>query len=58
MIGKMVEALTLSLSVSRGLNKLDEGVESSLASVAQKNARDKDALREFEGFKNGVEWLS
>ncbi|MCP8313119.1 MAG: hypothetical protein H3Z53_01940 [archaeon] len=60
-VERMMDAITLSLKVSRNLNKLDEGIESPPASIALlKRMQETKILQEayLEGFKDGVKWLS
>ncbi|MBS7250209.1 MAG: hypothetical protein KIH08_06410 [Candidatus Freyarchaeota archaeon] len=56
-----MEAITLSLKVSRNLNEIDEGIESPPASIALlKRMQETRMLQEayLEGFKDGIIWLS
>lgn len=60
-VERMIEAITLSLKVSRSLNKIDEGLESPPASIALlKRMQETKILQEayLEGFKDGMKWLS
>jgi len=60
-VERMIEAITLTLKVSRNLNRLDEGIESPPASIALlKKMQETKILQEayLEGFKDGVRWLS
>jgi hypothetical protein len=57
----MIEAITLSLKISRNLNKIDEGIESPPASIALlKRMQETKILQEMylEGFKDGVRWMT
>jgi hypothetical protein len=59
-VERMIEAITLSLKVSRNLNKIDEGIESPPASIVLlKRMQETRMLQEayLEGFKDGVRWL-
>ena len=60
-VERMIEAITLSLKVSRSLNKIDGGIESPPASIALfKRMQETKVLQEtyLEGFKDGVRWFS
>jgi hypothetical protein len=60
-VERMIDAITLSLKVSRNLNKIDEGIESVPASIALiKRMQETKILQEayLEGFKDGIKWLS
>ena len=60
-IEKIIEALRPSLSVSRSLNKFDQGIESPPALITLlKRMQETKMLQEayLEGFKDGVKWLS
>ncbi len=45
----VIEALRLSLSVGRGLNEFDQGIESLPAPITllKRNTRDKDIMKKF-----------
>ncbi|MEM2294593.1 MAG: HNH endonuclease [Nitrososphaerota archaeon] len=60
-VERLIEAITLSLKVSRNLDKIDEGLESPPTSIALlKRMQETKILQEtyLEGFKDGVKWLS
>jgi hypothetical protein len=60
-VERMIEAITLSLKISRNLNKIDEGIESPPASIALlKRMQETKILQEMylEGFKDGVRWMT
>lgn len=60
-VERMIEAITLSLKVSKTPNKIDQGIESPSASIALlKRMQETSMLQEayLEGFKDGVNWLS
>ena len=59
-VERLVEAIKLSLKVSRSLNKIDQGMESPPASIALlKRMQETRMLQQayLEGFKDGVRWL-
>jgi len=60
-VERLIEAMKMSLKISRSLNKVDEGIESPPASIALlKRMQETKMLQEayIEGFKDGVRWLS
>jgi len=60
-VERMIEAITLTLKISRNLNRLDEGIESPPASIALlKKMQETKILQEayLEGFKDGIRWIS
>ena len=60
-VERMIEAITLTLKISRNLNRLDEGIESPPASITLiKKLQETKILQEayLEGFKDGVKWLT
>ena len=60
-VERLIEAMKMSLKISRSLNKVDEGIESPPASIALlKRMQETRILQEayIEGFKDGVRWLS
>ncbi|MEM3573307.1 MAG: hypothetical protein QXJ62_03640 [Nitrososphaeria archaeon] len=59
-VKRLIEAIKLSLKVSRSLNKIDEGLENPPASITlPKKMQEMRILQEtyLEGFKDGVRWL-
>jgi hypothetical protein len=60
-VERLVDAITLSLKISRSLNKLDEGIESPPPTIALlKKLQETRILQEtyLEGFKEGVKWMA
>ena len=60
-VERMIEAITLTLKISRNLNRLDEGIESPPASITLiKKLQETKILQEayLEGFKDRVKWLT
>ncbi|MEM3693907.1 MAG: hypothetical protein QXI39_07815 [Candidatus Bathyarchaeia archaeon] len=59
-IERLIEAIKLSLKVSRSLNKIDDGIESPPASIELlKRLKETKILQEayLEGFKDGIRWI-
>ena len=60
-VERLMEAMKISLKISKSLNKIDQGIESPPASIALlKRMQETRMLQEayLEGFKEGVRWLS
>jgi hypothetical protein len=59
-VERLIEAMKMSLKISRSLNRIDQGVESPPASIALlKRMQETRMLQEayLEGFKDGVRWM-
>jgi hypothetical protein len=59
-VERLVDAITLSLKISRSLSKLDTGIESPPPTIALlKKLQETRILQEYylEGFKEGIKWL-
>jgi hypothetical protein len=59
-VERLIEAMKMSLKISRSLNKIDQGIESPPASIALlKRMQETKMLQEayLEGFKDGVRWI-
>jgi len=57
----LIEAMKMSLKISRSLNKIDQGIESPPASITLlKRMQETRILQEayLEGFKDGVRWIT
>jgi len=60
-VERLMDAITLSLKISRSSNRLDEGIESPPPTIALlKKLQETRILQEtyLEGFKDGIRWLS
>jgi len=56
-----VDAITLSLKISRSLNKLDEGIESPPPTIALLKKLQETRMQQeayLEGFRDGVNMLA
>jgi len=56
----LMEAMRMSLKISRSLNKIDQGIESPPASITLlKRMQETRILQEayLEGFKDGIRWM-
>jgi hypothetical protein len=59
-VERLIEAMKMSLKISRSLNRIDQGIESPPASITLiKKVQETRMLQEayLEGFKDGVRWM-
>jgi hypothetical protein len=59
-VERLIEAMKMSLKISRSLNRIDQGIESPPASITLvKKLEETKMLQEayLEGFKDGIRWM-